>query len=524
MITDEARGEPSPHIHHEAETIVPPPRMKERAAIQRLVLDAPGMRSAVLCNALVYGDGIAPQTESAVIAKLVRQAQEWGRARHIGRGLNRWSTVHLEDLAELYAIALESAPAASFFYVESGEAEMRAVVQAMPIGSASAPPNRLTLSRLRRLGDTASPTTRSARTAGFAVSSAGRSGGGLGLTPSWTGSDGRVRACLPLIRPQWRRASACSGIAMTKSTNPHRTKHLVLLAVAVGYVWAYNGGNYLAFMVGVNALPPFLLAGLRFTVAGVLVLPYAIWRLHRGTWPSLRQSLAAALLGAIMLVGGQSIALWGVQYLPAVVASVFASSAPLFLALFAWTLLRQPLGKLQLAGVGVGFAGLALMAWNSANAGNIKLIGAVAVLGASAAWAGGSLLMNKLKLPTDPVIDLTIQLLSASALLWLITLFTGETSCVRFSQVPFPAWGALAFLVIASTLIGYSVFTWLDRNVSSTLANTYNYVAPVIAMGLSALFLNEPLGWIKVVAAGVALVGVALMVSGGSSQREDKRT
>ena len=142
IVSDEARGEPSTRIHDEAEPVLPPPRMAARVAIDRLVLDAQGMRSAVLCNALVYGDAAALPAESELIAALVRQALGSGRARHVGRGLNRWSTVHLDDLAELYATALAAAPGGSFLYVESGEAEMRAVVQAIAdrFGQAAAEP------------------------------------------------------------------------------------------------------------------------------------------------------------------------------------------------------------------------------------------------------------------------------------------------------------------------------------------------------------------------------------------------
>ena len=131
IVSDEAQGEPSPLIHNEAVPVVPPPRMVERVAIQQLVLQAQGIRSAVLCNALVYGDAVALPAESEVIASMVRAAIDWRRARHLGRGLNRWSTVHIRDLADLYALALERALGGSFFYVESGEAEMRFIAQAI---------------------------------------------------------------------------------------------------------------------------------------------------------------------------------------------------------------------------------------------------------------------------------------------------------------------------------------------------------------------------------------------------------
>jgi drug/metabolite transporter (DMT)-like permease len=88
-------------------------------------------------------------------------------------------------------------------------------------------------------------------------------------------------------------------------------------------------------------------------------------------------------------------------------------------------------------------------------------------------------------------------------------------------DVPFRSWAALAFLTVVSTLLGYSVFSWVNQAVSPTLANSYNYVAPVITLGLASLFLGEPLSWPKAAAAAVALGGVALMVSGKGPDRPE---
>lgn len=131
IISDEARGEPASRIYDEDEPIVPSPRRAPRVSIDRLVREARGVRSVVLCNGLVYGNAIGLPAESAFIAIMARYAVETGRAWHVGRGLNRWSNVHVSDLADLYTIALSAAQAGSFLYVESGEEEMRAVAQAI---------------------------------------------------------------------------------------------------------------------------------------------------------------------------------------------------------------------------------------------------------------------------------------------------------------------------------------------------------------------------------------------------------
>jgi nucleoside-diphosphate-sugar epimerase len=121
IVADLALGEPSERIFDEATPIDPLPERAARVAIDRLVLAAPGIRSIVLCNAMIYGEALGPAAQSVQIPALVRQARASGIARYIGRGLNRWSNVHIADVAAAYILALAKASAGAFFYVESGE-------------------------------------------------------------------------------------------------------------------------------------------------------------------------------------------------------------------------------------------------------------------------------------------------------------------------------------------------------------------------------------------------------------------
>src|SRR6202030_3016339 len=118
---DLAMGEPSDRIYDEATPIAPLADKAARVAIDRLVLDAPRIRAAVLCNTMIYGSAMGAPAQSVQIPALLRQAKTSGVARYIGRGLNRWSNVHIADVAALYALAITRAPAGTFIYVESGE-------------------------------------------------------------------------------------------------------------------------------------------------------------------------------------------------------------------------------------------------------------------------------------------------------------------------------------------------------------------------------------------------------------------
>ena len=121
IVADLAMGEPSDRIFDEATPIEPAAEKAARVAIDRLVLDAPGIRSVVLCNTMIYGNALGTPAQSVQIPALLREARASGVARYIGRGQNRWSNVHIADVAALYALAIAKAPAGTFMYVESGE-------------------------------------------------------------------------------------------------------------------------------------------------------------------------------------------------------------------------------------------------------------------------------------------------------------------------------------------------------------------------------------------------------------------
>jgi nucleoside-diphosphate-sugar epimerase len=131
IVADQAMGEPSDRIFDEVTPIEPQPERAARVAIDRLVLSAAGIRSVVLCNAMIYGDAPGPPAQSVQIPALVRQAESSGVVRYIGRGLNRWSNVHIADVAAVYVLALAKAPAGAFMYVESGEAALGDIASAI---------------------------------------------------------------------------------------------------------------------------------------------------------------------------------------------------------------------------------------------------------------------------------------------------------------------------------------------------------------------------------------------------------
>jgi nucleoside-diphosphate-sugar epimerase len=145
LVGDEAMGEPSDAIFTEETPVKPEPDKEHRVALNKRILNAaPGVRTIILCNSLIYGHTLGVPAQSVQIPPLVAQAKESGIPRYIGRGLNIWSNVHVADMAELYLLALEKAPAGSFYYVENGEASfgnlVRAIGKALGLGEAQSWP------------------------------------------------------------------------------------------------------------------------------------------------------------------------------------------------------------------------------------------------------------------------------------------------------------------------------------------------------------------------------------------------
>jgi nucleoside-diphosphate-sugar epimerase len=131
VVADQAMGEPSEQIHYETTPIHPLPERAARLALDRRILTTAGIRPVVLCNSMIYGHALGPDSKSVQVPILARQARSSGIARYIGRGLNRWSNAHIADVAELYALALERAVPGAFLYVESGEECLRNIAAAI---------------------------------------------------------------------------------------------------------------------------------------------------------------------------------------------------------------------------------------------------------------------------------------------------------------------------------------------------------------------------------------------------------
>ncbi len=294
----------------------------------------------------------------------------------------------------------------------------------------------------------------------------------------------------------------------------HRPTWKTLLAFAVIYfVW---GSTFLAIRIGVQDVPPFLLAAMRFLVAGVVLYG---WMLLQGEpSPTLRQWSSALLLGVLIFIFDYGLLFWAEQRVPSGIAAVMMATVPVFMALAEISLLRT----LRLtAGLGlallIGVAGVAVLVSHSLNLSGAPLdpAGAVALIIASISWSLASVLTRKLPLPPSKAMNSGAQMLAGGVLLALTAVARGELHGFHPQAVSRAAWFSLLYLIVAGSILAFTAYVWLIHHESPTKVGTHAYVNPVVAVVLGYFFAGEPLGMRTILGTSCVLLSVVLITTGG---------
>lgn len=278
----------------------------------------------------------------------------------------------------------------------------------------------------------------------------------------------------------------------------------VVLALALVYVlW---GSTAPAIRLAVASIPPWWMAGLRFLCAGTLLWG---WCRFRGvSLPRAREWGPAALTGTILLAYSNGTFSWSEQYLPSGIGSVFFALAPLWMAVFAFAFERERPSRAGAVGLAIGLAGM-LYLYSPSGGQNLPTWPTIVGVASSIAWAFGSILHRRFP-ATDLVQTSAMQMLAAGAVLVATALLTREP--LGLATATPVSLGALAYLVLFGSIVGFSAFLWLMGNVSTTLASTYSYVNPVVSLAIGIGLLHEPFSWRLAAGAGVIVTGVAVMM------------
>ena len=301
-------------------------------------------------------------------------------------------------------------------------------------------------------------------------------------------------------------------IETVMETNAHRPTWKTLLAFGIIYfVW---GSTFLAIRVGVREVPPFLLAAMRFSVAGLVL---CVWTAARGErWPRGREWASALLLGTLIFVLDYGLLFWSEQRVPSGIAAVMLAMIPVFMALSEIIFLRTQKLTLRLgAALLIGIAGVAVLVSRSLNLGGapIDRAGAVALIIASITWSIASIFTRKLPLPPSKMVSSGVQMLLGGLLLAVVAGLLGEFRNFHPASVSRGVWFALVYLIVAGSIIGFTAYLWLIHHESPTKVGTYAYVNPVVAVLVGYFLGGEPIGLRTILGTVFVLVSVVVITT-----------
>jgi drug/metabolite transporter (DMT)-like permease len=272
--------------------------------------------------------------------------------------------------------------------------------------------------------------------------------------------------------------------------------------IALGTVYVIWGSTYLAIAIAVEDLPPLLVGSTRFLAAGGILAAWLAWR-RRSSLRISRRELGAAALVGVLLPGANAVLFFAERDVPTGLASLIIASVPLWVVLLR-LLARERLSGTVVAGVLVGFAGVAVLLRPS---GGATTLGLVLCLVSALMWATGSFLSGRVPLPRDPIAATSYEMLCGGAAMLPLGLATmGELDVSAGSAA---AW---VYLVVFGSLVGYTAYVWLLAHVPLSTVATYAYVNPVVAIALGFLFRDEELTPQILLGAAIVVASVAVVV------------
>ncbi|HEX4441078.1 MAG TPA: drug/metabolite exporter YedA [Thermoanaerobaculia bacterium] len=309
---------------------------------------------------------------------------------------------------------------------------------------------------------------------------------------------------------------------MPDTTSPFRRptsrgRGELLLAFAAVYVlW---GSTYLAIRVGVETIPPFILAGTRHLTAGLLL--YGWLRLRGTAAPERRQWIPAAIIGALMLLGGNGLVTWAEQRVSSGIAALIVASVPIWMTVIDAIHRRERPHGVVLLGLAIGLGGIAFLIAPGQFAGGTRVdpLGAAALLTAALMWSIGSLYGRRAKLPSSTLLATAMEMIAGGAVLFLASAVTREWGGFSLSAVSARSALSLSYLVVAGSLLGFTAYVFLLRATTPARVSTYAYVNPVVAVLLGWAMLGEALTPRILIAAAVIVAAVALIIRHGAQRK-----
>jgi drug/metabolite transporter (DMT)-like permease len=292
-----------------------------------------------------------------------------------------------------------------------------------------------------------------------------------------------------------------------------RQIQIVSAFAALYLIW---GSTYLGILFAIQSIPPFLMAGARFLLAGLIM--FAIARTQgplRSTWAEWRTSI---IVGACLLLGGNGGVTFSEKFIETGLASLIVATVPIYITLLGWLfgMSPRPSGIIWL-GLAGGFLGVAILLgpalrFSSATSSH-PLIGMSILLVGSFLWSAGSLYSRGAKHAASPVLGAAQQMSCGGLLLILVGSFVGEPRNFHPGNITALSLSAFAYLVLIGAIVGYTAYFWLLRHCDPAKVATYAYVNPIVAVLLGALFAHETVTLRTLLAAALIIGSVALIIT-----------
>lgn len=287
-----------------------------------------------------------------------------------------------------------------------------------------------------------------------------------------------------------------------------------LLLAAFAAVYVIWGSTYLAIRVGVETVPPLMLAGFRHFTVGVILYPLLRWK--TGVRSTAFHWKTAAVTGCLLLFVGNGGVSWAEQVVPSGITAVLVTMVSFWLVIVDW--LRpgghRPVPKV-LFGLVLGFAGVALLVGPTHLGGSerVDLRGVAVLVVACFAWACGSIYSKHGEMPSSALLGVAMQSFAGGAVLLIAGLASGEFHRFHFAAVSWRSWTALAYLIVVGSGIGFTSYLYILKNSTAARVATYALVNPVVALFLGWLVADEVISLRTIVAAVIILTAVVLVIT-----------
>ncbi|MDQ6683264.1 MAG: EamA family transporter [Chloroflexota bacterium] len=293
---------------------------------------------------------------------------------------------------------------------------------------------------------------------------------------------------------------------------------------ALGTVYVVWGSTYLGIAVMIRSLPPLLAAGVRYVVAGGLLLGF-LWL--RGRVRARRQGAAAQLepitrrhwrsaliIGTLLLMGGNGFVVLSEQRIPSGIAAIMVATMPIWIAVMDGVVTGRRPSLLALGGLVAGIVGVAILIAPVKGIAGLDPLGIGLAAFAPMCWAAGSIYARGAVMPRSHFVGSAIEMVCGGAVLFGAGMLTGELAHANPATFGADSLAALAYLIVFGSILAFSAFAWLLANVPTSTVATYAYVNPIVAVALGALVLNEPITLRTLIASAVIIAAVVAMVSG----------